>query len=413
MAVSFAAMTLSHGARNSFSVFYVVILDEFGWDRASTAAIFSINLIAYGLTGPLTGHLVDRLGPRKVLLMGGTVLALAMMLCSRINAIYQFYFLFGVAGGIGTSLTGYSVHAPVLANWFVRRRGMIFGILVSGTGASFLIIPLVQYLITRFGWRGSFILVGVLIGAILLPLVSFFLRYRPQDMSLSAGRVHSLGKTVSVLGEAKGQVKVNKEWISTNWTVRRAIGTYQLWLLFFVEFAIFGLVKNLVVVHQIALMRDAGFSIAFAASITALLGVMTMAGNLGGFLSDRIGRERAFSLGCLLLILGLLMLLLVQKVSHGWMPYLYAALFGLGSGINAPVLGAAVADIFQGKNFGSINGFLSIAFGLGGILGPWFGGFIFDATGSYSTALAVAIVITCMACTFLWIAGPRKIREPA
>ena len=120
-----------HRARNSFSVFYVPILDEFGWTRASTAGIFSVNAIAYGMTGPFAGALVDRFGPKRVLLIGGTILTLAVILCSRANTIYYFYLLFGVVNGIGGSLIAYPAGAAVLPHWFVRRRGMAFGILTS------------------------------------------------------------------------------------------------------------------------------------------------------------------------------------------------------------------------------------------------------------------------------------------
>lgn len=412
LALSFVAMALAYGARNSFSVFYVVILDEFGWSRASTAGIFSVNVIVYGITAPFAGALVDRFGPKRVLLAGGTILALSIILCSRVNTIYYFYLLFGVAGAIGTSLIAYPANAAVLPHWFIRRRGMVFGILGSGWGVSFLMVPLVQYLITKFGWRTSFILMGVFIGVILLPLVALFSRHRPQDMGLLPDGTRSLEKAKSTLDWAQSAVKVDKEWVNVNWTLRKAIGTYQFWLIFFASFCIFGFVENLVVVHQIALMRDAGLNNAFAASIVAFWGIMTVVGSLSGFLSDKIGREKTFTLGCLVSILGLFILLLLKKGSHSWIPYLYAIFFGLGMGMNGPVLGAALADIFHSKNFGSINGFTILGFGLGGIVGPWFGGFIFDTAKSYSVALIVAILVTCVAFTLLWVAAPRKIRKP-
>lgn len=132
LALSFVAMVLAHGARNSFSVFYLEILREFGWSRASTAGIFSVNLIVYGIAAPFAGALVDRFGPKRLFLTGGTILALATMLCSRAHTIYHFYILFGLGGAIGTGLIAYPASAPVLARWFVRRRGMVFGIFDAG-----------------------------------------------------------------------------------------------------------------------------------------------------------------------------------------------------------------------------------------------------------------------------------------
>ena len=177
-------------------------------------------------------------------------------------------------------------------------------------------------------------------------------------------------------------------------------------------FCIYGFVENLVILHQVALMRDAGFSTAFVSSIIVLWGVVIAVGSLAGFLSDKIGREKTFTIGCLAAVLGLGMLLVLEQ-NHGiWIPYVYAIFFGLGLGITGPALGSALADVFQGRYFGSINGFMGLGFGLGGIIGPWLGGFAFDATGSYSGVLIVAILVTCTACGLLWAAAPRKIRRP-
>lgn len=413
LAISFAAMAIAYGARNSFSVFYVVILDEFGWSRASTAGIFSLNVVVYGITAPFAGALVDRFGPKKVLLTGAIILALATVLCSMVNTIAHFYLLFGLVGAIGNSLIGYPANAAVLPHWFVRRRGMAFGIFTSGFGLSFLTVSLVQYFITKFGWRMSFILLGILIAVILLPLIALFSHHRPQDIGLFPDGTRPLEKVKRSSDCAKGPMVVDEEWASINWSLRKAMRTYQFWCLFFATFCIFGFVETLVVVHQVALMRDVGFSTTFVTSIVLLWGIMIALGNLGGFLSDKIGREKTFAIGCLASILGLFMLLLLEQSHDSWILYLYAVSFGLGMGINGPLLGAAPADMFQGRNFGSINGFLILGFGLGGIIGPWFGGFVFDTTKNYSTAFIVAILVTCVAFTLLWIAAPRKIRKLA
>jgi MFS family permease len=388
-----------------------VILNEFGWSRASTAGIFSVNVIIYGITAPFAGALVDRFGPKKVLLTGGAILALATALCSRVNTMWHFYLLFGIAGAIGTSLIGYPANAAVLPHWFVRRRGMAFGIFTSGFGLSFLVVSLVQHFITQFGWRISFILLGIIIAVILLPLITLFSRHRPQDIGLFPDGAHPLEKVNLSPDCPEGPVVVDKKWANTNWTLRKAMRTYRFWLLFFTSFCIFGFVESLVVVHQVVLMRDVGFSRAFITSIVALWGIMIALGNLGGFLSDKIGREKTFNIGCLASVVGLFMLLLLEKSSHSWILYLYTVSFGLGMGVNGPALGAALADTFQGKNFGSINGFFIFGFGLGGIVGPWFAGFIFDTTKSYSIALIVTILVTCLAFILLWIAAPRKIRK--
>ena len=413
LAISFAAMAIAYGARNSFSVFYVVILDEFGWSRAGTAGVFSVNVVVYGIAAPFAGALVDRFGPKKVLLTGATILALTIASCSLVNTIVHLYLLFGLVGAIGTALIGYPVNAAVLPHWFVRRRGMAFGIFTSGFGLSFLTVSLVQYFVSKFGWRMSFILLGILIAVILLPLIALFSRHRPEDVGLFPDGTHPSKKVKMSSGWAKGPMVVDEEWTSTDWSLRKAMRTYQFWCLFFATFCIFGFVETLVVVHQVALMRDVGFSTSFVTSVVLLLGIMMALGNLGGIVSDKIGREKTFTIGCLLSILGLFVLLVLEQSHASWISYLYVVSFGLGAGISGPVLGAASADMFQGRYFGSINGFLSLGYGLGGVIGAWCGGFVFDTTKNYSIALIAAILVTCVAFTLLWIAAPRRIRRLA
>ena len=135
-----------------------------------------------------------------------------------------------------------------------------------------------------------------------------------------------------------------------------------------------------------------------------------MAGRFCGFISDHIGREPAFTLGCSGVIVGLIMLLLIKDTSSVWMLYIYAICFGFFSGLNSPANASAVADIFEGKHFGAILGSTNLGYGLGNSLGAWVGGYTFDKFGSYDSAFVIAIMMMIIACSLLWISSPRKIR---
>ena len=410
--ISFAAMAVAYGVRNSFCVFYVAILKEFGWSRASTAGIFSINILVYGVSSPLAGSLVDRFGPRKVLSIGVILLALGTALCSQASALWHFYFLFGAMTAVGTSLMGFPANAAVLSNWFIRRRGTAFGIFTAGFGVSFLIVPLVQYFIVAFGWRMAFVFLAVLVPVTLLPLIVLFSRHRPEDMGLVPNG-HILGSK-SEIRSPRSRIDVSPvdpQSGITQWTLGKAIKTTQLWILVLISFCVFGISENLMLTHQAVFFVDIGYSGIFVASMVAFFGIMCTAGNLGGFLSDIIGREKNFTLGCSGAILGTVILFLIKGPSYPWMPYLYAGLFGFGMGINGPTLTATAADIFHGRHFGSINGFLLLGFGVGGIIGPWLGGYIFDETGSYNYAFLVMILTLVAASGLIWMVSPRRIRR--
>ncbi|MBA7517281.1 L-lactate transporter [subsurface metagenome] len=248
------------------------------------------------------------------------------------------------------------------------------------------------------------VLAGIVM-AIVIPLASLFIRRTPDEVGLApdgtgeaSGRATQSGKILIV----------NKEWASTDWTLRKALGTYQLWLMFLV-FMCYSISFNLVVIHQPIHCEDIGFSAMFAASIFGLAGFTTIVGNLGSFISDRIGRERTYTLGTLGMIIGVCALMVVTT-SQVWLVYIYAVFFGISVGIITPVSFSSGADLFAGKHFGAINGFILLGFGVGGALGPWFGGYIFDVAGNYTLAFITTNMIIAASCAFVWLAAPRRVR---
>jgi len=126
-----------------------------------------------------------------------------------------------------------------------------------------------------------------------------------------------------------------------------------------------------------------------------------------GTLSDAIGREKAVALSFLCSISGILALLFLSSFQSTVLLYLYAILFGLGFGARGPIIAAMMADLYQGKHFGSIYGFINIGNGIGGALGPWLGGYLYDISGSYVVAFIICIPVLILACIFFWVAGRK------
>jgi len=170
---------------------------------------------------------------------------------------------------------------------------------------------------------------------------------------------------------------------------------------------------NIIMTHQVAYIIDIGFTAMFATSLLVIFGAMSMAGRFLGFVSDILGRELTYSLCNAAVILALFFLILAGTTSAVWPLYVYTACFAFFFGLSTPTYGAAVADIFHGKNFGSIIGFADLGWGIGTFLGSWLGGYIFDTSGSYIPALIVAMVTVALASIALWVASPRKIRQVA
>ena len=136
LAAAFLIVATGYSMRYSFSVFYDDLLDEFGWSRASTSLAFSISLLVYGISSPIGGSLVDRLGPRKVLVFAGCILSTGLLAMSQMNALWYLYIVFGVVMAIGVNSAGFATQYAYMPNWFVLRRGLAFGVVAAGTGAA-------------------------------------------------------------------------------------------------------------------------------------------------------------------------------------------------------------------------------------------------------------------------------------
>jgi MFS family permease len=195
---------------------------------------------------------------------------------------------------------------------------------------------------------------------------------------------------------------------SRDWTIKQMLHAYPLWLLVISHFLFWGVSCSLVLSHQVKYAEDAGYNAVLAVSVFALYGVAMLSGQTSGLMSDRIGREKAMILSSIAALAGLYALTAVHDTSSPWLLYIYALGFGYGTGLFSSILFAGAADIFYGKHFGTASGILLTGMGLGGSIGPWLGGYVYDTTGSYNSAF-----ILCMACIILasasyWIAAPRN-----
>jgi sugar phosphate permease len=397
-------MILVYGIRHSFAAFFTPILEEFHWSRGNISIMMSLNIFVYGVLAPVVGILADRWRARVLMPLGIALLGAATAGCAWAGELWHFYLLFGVLMPIGNALAGLPVFAPALMNWFVKRRGLVMGIGQMGGGLSFAYVLLVQYLILQVGWRLTFLALAGMLIFIPFPLYLLFFHYRPQDKGLKAyGAAEMTPVSQKRTERSAGQVPMTRDW-----PLARILRSAQLWLLV-VSYALFwGIGNYLVLSHQVRFAEDAGYSSMFSVSIFALFGVTLFLGQSCGFLSDRIGRERAATLAASLSIVALVALIAVRDNSHPWLLYIYTICFGLGAGLFTPTIYAGTADIFAGRYFGAVSGLLFTGMGVCAVFGPWLGGYIYDVTGTYRPAFVLCIACIALSCLSFWIAAPRK-----
>ena len=402
--IAVTIMTLVYGIRNTFSVFFPPILAEFGWSRGDTAIMLSLNLLVYGFVAPLAGSLGDRWKPRRVMPIGIIILGLSTAGCAFASELWHFYLLFGILAPIGNALCGWPLIAPALTNWFAKRRGLVLGLGQMGAGLSFTYGLFSAFAISLVGWRSAYFVVAGVMVALLLPLILLFFYYHPESKNLKAyGTAGSTAAKDPIAGEV-----IAREPVSHNWTPKQIMKNYHLWLIMLANFLFWGIGCYLVLAHQVKFAVDIGYSSTFAASIFALFGIFMAAGQFSTSISDWIGREITITLAAILAIGALAALISVKDTSQPWLLYVYAVCFGWGSGLCATTVFAGAADIFHGKHFGFVVGLLLTGMGVGGVIGPWLGGHIYDISGSYISAFLLCIACFSLACISFWIAAPRK-----
>jgi MFS family permease len=409
VAVAFVTMAVGVNARTSFSLLFPPILDEFQWSRGMTAGAFSFGFVVSAALSPTLGRLMDRQGPRVVMELGVGLVGLGLLLATLVASPWQLYATLGVLVGGGSVCLGYTGHALFLPNWFVRRRGLAMGIAFSGVGiGSIILLPWLQSLIQQAGWRAACWAMGLLVLVLLLPL-NLLLKRRPEELGLEpdgdpAPRASGAGHAANV---------VDPDWAAIDWTLARALRTARFWWLALGYFgALFAWYA--VQVHQTKYLAEIGFS---PRETGWALGAVSLAGIPGqialGWLSDRIGREWVWSVGCLGFALCYAALLALPYAPGAPLLYVMVGAQGLlGYGLTS-VFGAIPAEIFQGRHYGTIFGTVTLASVAGGAAGPWVTGALHDATGSYVPGFATAILGTGVAILAIWRAAPRHVRAVA
>ena len=397
-------MVFVYGVRHSFSIFFPSILGEFGWTRGSTAIMLSLNLLFYGLLAPVAGSLGDRWRARRVALIGISVIVLATIGCGFAQELWHFYLLFGVLMPIGTAFCGWPILGPALANWFTDRRGLAIALGQMGGGLSFTYGFFVEFVISEVGWRYTFFVIAVILASILLPIYFLFYHYRPKDKGLKP----YISMKIQVSSQIEENAILDNESLFQNWTLGKALRNYRLWLIATAYMLFWGVGCYLTLAHQVKFTEDIGYSSTFAASIFALFGIFLTLGMFSAAVSDWIGREMTVFLAAVLVVGALIALVSVQDTSTPWLLYIYAICFGYGGGLFSPAVVAGAADLFHGKHFGAIAGFLQTGMGVGGAIGPWLGGFIYDISGSYTNAFIFSMACFSSAFLAFFFAAPRR-----
>jgi len=409
IAVTFVTMAIGVNARTAFSLFFPPIIDEFGWERGITAGAFSFGFVASAVVSPLIGRLMDALGPRSVMELGVALMAGGLLLAPLTTQPWHLYLTIGVMVGAGSICLGYSGQSLFLPNWFNRRRGLAIGLAFAGVGiGSVTLLPWVQLMIDRSGWRTACTAMGLLVLVVLAP-INLLLRKRPEALGLQAD-----GDAAPSASSAKPVSNVvDPDWAGTDWTLKRALATARFWWLA-VGYSGGLYVWYAVQVHQTKYLLDVGFSPSVAVWSLGAVSLLGIPGQiLLGHVSDRVGREWIWTTSCAGFAICFAALIALPHYPTLLLVYVMVFAQGaLGYGLTS-IMGAVVTEIFQGKHYGSIFGtIMMVALG-GGAAGPFVTGVLHDLSGSYMLAFMIGIAVSGVSALAIWQASPGKIRAVA
>lgn len=377
-------MTFAVGAAcmHSYTVFLIAFIEAFGWSRAESSIAYSVSQLVTGATSPLVGILVDRLGPQRLVLMGGFLLAAGLVASSFAHSLWQVIVLYGVVMTLGANCLGLVVFVPILSRRFVSNRGMAVAIVQSANGfARAVSAPLSQVLIEGLGWRGAYLAQGGFMAVAFLPLAALF-----------RGSERGRGRTAG--GHAA---------IPVGWTLRRAMRTPHFWLLSLV-YVFTGLGSFLVALHQLAFAVTIGFDKLYAAEVLGLGAMLSLPGVIvTGILSDYVGRELSAVVTYGTSIFGVACAMFITSPDQHLLLWLHSCFFGLTWGARGPAITAKTADLFPGPHLGTILGVITIGTGIGSASGAWMAGWIFDVTGSYQVAFGLSIFFYVCGSVAFWM----------
>ncbi len=410
VAVVFVTMAIGVNARTAFSLLFPPILHDFGWERGVVAGAFSFGFLVSAAVSPILGWLMDRRGPKVVMELGVILMGAGLLLAAYVTQPWHLYVTLGVLVGGGSICLGYTGQSLFLPNWFVRRRGLALSIAFAGVGVgSIVLLPWMQAFMDRTDWRTACWMLGVVVLVVLAPL-NLLLWRRPEDLGLQPDGDSNAPGT-GTAGPASNVV--DPAWAAVDWTLARAVRTGRFWWIAVAYVS--GLYAWYAVqVHQTQYLVEIGFTTSDAAWALGFVSLVAIPGQIAlGYISDRIGREWVWTVACLGFVICFLALIALEHAPSPVLLWLMVVAQGaLGYGFTS-VMGAIVAEIFQGRHYGSIFGVVMLLMIGGGAAGPWLTGVIHDATGSYALGFWIGAALSVISAITIWFAAPRKVRAVA
>lgn len=390
----FTAGSIHYG----FTAIFEPIATEFDWSYAQVSMASSLRGVEIGLLSPIAGLLVDRWGPRKLIIGGAVITGIGLILLSRITSLGMFYFAF-ILIAAGGSTCSHTVMMTAVSNWFRKKLSLAMGLMASGVALSGLLIPLVALLIDRLGWRGAMFMAGLSTWAIVIP-ISLLIRHKPEQYGylLDGEQINADAPVHDIQahhGVHNGHSVGPTRGPEVGFELKKVIASRAFWHVA-LAFACYAFVVSAVVTHVMPYLSSVGIHRTAASFVASAIPLVSILGRLSfGWFGDRVKKMRLTVAGFVMMGIGLIIFNRVNS-SHAWLLIFFLIFYGIGWGGNVPLRGALFQECFGRERFGTIYGFITGVMMVGNIAGAPTVGWAYDTWGSYQgvwSALAGVIMV--------------------
>ncbi len=407
VAVTFFSLLAAQAVRAAPGIIIVPLESEFGWDRATVSLAVAFSLITFGLGGPLGGSLIDRFGPRRVILAGNLSIIAGLAAMLVIRELWQLYVVWGVFIGLGTGAVGGVLGVAVAHRWFRKNQGVVIGAFGAATSAGQLVfVPAMAQLTVSDSWRAAITLMLAAGVAMLLPVL-LFMRDRPADVGQKP------------VGEGEVVSAAERAQDARSTPMRVALRTSDFWLLAG-SFFICGYTSNgLVGTHLIPHAIEHGFTEVTAAGAVGVMGAMNIAGTVAsGWFTDRYDNRKLLAAYYGFRAISLMALPIIFDAR--WL-YVFAVAYGLDWIATVPPTANLVATIYGRRSLGTIYGWVFFSHMIGAATAAYAGGLFRVVLGDYHAVFIAAAVLGFVAvaltrrisATGVGLALPTAALEPA
>ncbi len=401
VAVGFLTLFITYGIGvYSRGTFYAAMFNDFGWSRGDLSMAMSLGAIVAAIFSPFVGTWIDKYGASRIVAVSAFVVGGFLILSSQIQVIWHAFVIFI---GYGIARTG-SMFLPFqvsIANWFNKKRGRAMGITMAGVGlGGFVFAPFSAYLITSFGWRTSWVILGFITWLVIIPVALLVLKKNPASLGLLPDGEVAISDETTSRESVPQEVKPKPAQL----TFKRVLKIPIFWLLVAI-WILFFWSEGAFMQHAFALFTDKGIQEITAGTLMGIVGLFSLIGKLVlGFLTEKIPVRYVMAGSIGLKAISLFILL----IGPTWIVWPFVMVYGFSMGGTTGIMALLVANIFEVSSIGRILGSLTLFSSLSHTFSPPVAGYIFDATGNYDLALLLLAITAIPASLLTLFAYSRK-----